>query len=893
MSTHQDNPTNSVVNPSLQHAQVYAERGWRVAPVAPGGNHPCITGWPDLATTDPNQIQEWFVDPTMGVSIATGAESGIFVLDIDEGVHPDGCPKMGFDSLSELEQRHGRLPDTYTVLTPSGGEHRYYRYPEELPDGMVLTNSASHVGIDLDIRSDRGQVIAPPSRKTHGSYVRELSSPDEVADAPLWLIELACTPRPEPREQNLTPRTDRPGDQWAATVTWSDLLVPEGFVHVRTDGSGVDHWRVPNASNPVGATTGFGDLDCLHMFSSSYPPVPAETTLSKFGFLTATRFNGDFEAAARWCSQQGFGTCDNTPIEDLFEPAAISPTNTAPAEATTEATAWQPPLALAPPTPLPTFPEGVFPDWMEAGIDEVASKLGAPRDLPAITSLGAAVTITTGRLEVDVDGQQIEQGNLYLLMVAAPSTGKSPAWKMTSDYHKSAHDEYVSWVTPLLEANKDAIETAESELMTALKGGDRDIIAFAREQLMEAQKRPTEPVQLQVGDATPEALEIVLERNCGGVTVADTEGGVFTMMAGRYSDKEAPETYLKGFSSDEVNVERVTRKPVHIRQATLSMMLCVQPVVLRELGARPGFTGRGLTDRFMYAVPHFTALWQRDLIRHRVSPDASAVMDEYNQRAQGWAITLLRQQPGQRLRLTLSEPALHVWSTWFAQTAQRAQRGSDLEGEEQWLSKLNVSVVRLAAVLHSLHGYGPDQEIPEEILERAIAVGDYWAAHKIHVAATWRALPGLHAARSILAWATTPARSGRSWTVRDFHRDHQQIFSTVDDITPGIDLLVERGWIRTVPTPENPGRGRPTVRYETHPDARPEDAEADTTTTTTHDTFNPLPPVMPSIVIAPNPDVPDDEQAPDWEDPWDDRDDETWPEEDWPAEDPFQARQAS
>ena len=103
-ATHPADPTTC-----LGGAWEYAKRGFRVLPVqgicngkctcqdwrdkngkgvcATPGKHPRFRNWPERATTDAMKIEKWFSHDFKGsnVGIATGAASGIFVLDVERG----------------------------------------------------------------------------------------------------------------------------------------------------------------------------------------------------------------------------------------------------------------------------------------------------------------------------------------------------------------------------------------------------------------------------------------------------------------------------------------------------------------------------------------------------------------------------------------------------------------------------------------------------------------------------------------------------------------------------------------------------------------------------------------------------------------------------------------
>ena len=119
------------------------------------------------ATSDPEQIKKWWSREDFNIGIATG--TGLVVLDVDTN-HDAG--KFGDETLEELEQRYGKLPDTWTCLTGGGGVHYYFRC-----DDPALT-----VGVDfapgLDYKGTGGYVIAPPSihPTTGRAYEWEASS---------------------------------------------------------------------------------------------------------------------------------------------------------------------------------------------------------------------------------------------------------------------------------------------------------------------------------------------------------------------------------------------------------------------------------------------------------------------------------------------------------------------------------------------------------------------------------------------------------------------------------------------------------------------------------------------------------------------------------------------
>ena len=172
----------------LTNALEYGARGWPVLPLR--GKRPAIAkrhggrGVHD-ATTDEATIRTWWEkNPDANIGIATGADSGLIVLDVDG---PEGEATM-----HKIVAEHGPLPDTPAVQT-SRGAHYYFKHP----NGRVRNFTGRLAG--LDIKGDGGYIVAPPSRhpKTQSQYQwAGKYRPDcvPVAEPPTWLLELIQDP---------------------------------------------------------------------------------------------------------------------------------------------------------------------------------------------------------------------------------------------------------------------------------------------------------------------------------------------------------------------------------------------------------------------------------------------------------------------------------------------------------------------------------------------------------------------------------------------------------------------------------------------------------------------------------------------------------------------------
>ena len=301
----------------LPTALDYANRGWRVVPIRPGEKRPALHNWTVTASKDPQQITEWFSGPFAdhGIGIATGPESGIFVLDVDIT-----DTKCGDETLNDLEQLYGRLPETLIAITGSGGWHIYLNYP---PDLEIRNDAGRRLGPGLDIRGTGGQVVAPPTIHPNGNAYQWDEGCQTIADAPPWLLQL-LTAHTEPVQKPVQPIGDIT-DSIAATynnnTTWSQLLNDDGWTLTQTLADGEQHWTRPDKDirDGISATTGHEGRDILTVFTSSLTWLP-EDSYSRFGYYSCRHHQGDRSAAATHLHHIAARTTENYFTNQLITP---------------------------------------------------------------------------------------------------------------------------------------------------------------------------------------------------------------------------------------------------------------------------------------------------------------------------------------------------------------------------------------------------------------------------------------------------------------------------------------------------------------------------------------------------------------------------------------------
>jgi len=173
------------------------DRGFSLFPLQPNTKSPALKWEPYQTVRAPAPLVATWATGSFNTGVATGAVSGVVVLDCDNLLARIAAESLG-------------IPPTLTITTPRG-THFYFQHP-----GWVVVNRAGRTWTrDLpggavdgwDIRGDGGYVVGPGSYyvptdderakgKVEGAYAVELDAP--VAPAPDWLLAL------------LMPRTHKP-----------------------------------------------------------------------------------------------------------------------------------------------------------------------------------------------------------------------------------------------------------------------------------------------------------------------------------------------------------------------------------------------------------------------------------------------------------------------------------------------------------------------------------------------------------------------------------------------------------------------------------------------------------------------------------------------------------
>ncbi len=228
----------------LDAALWYASRGYAVFPCSPLTKVPFDhSGGSRDATTDETKIREWWTrTPTANVAIATGAASGLHVVDVDAPAS-DVMP---------------RLPLTWIARTRAGGWHYVYKYPEgiaSLPNTSKGAKDPLHP--DCDTRGQGGYVLVYPSVVEDNGVQGRYSWTNDVepVELPGWIVE-----KIKPKPVAHVPR-----ETYAMVSTsWAEKALREECDAVASMGEGGRNHRLNQAAFSLGQIVAGGHLS-LHV----------------------------------------------------------------------------------------------------------------------------------------------------------------------------------------------------------------------------------------------------------------------------------------------------------------------------------------------------------------------------------------------------------------------------------------------------------------------------------------------------------------------------------------------------------------------------------------------------------------------------------------------------
>lgn len=237
------------------------EAAFSTFPLKPNSKRPDLPSWQAYQTKRATieQIGAWVDDdPSRNIGIATGAVSGVVVLDLDSPAAAAAAALKG-------------VPATVEALTPRG-RHLYFRYDPDQPITVAVGGTGNSLPTGVDVRGDGGYVVAPgsyytptaaelASGKKEGAYQWAPGhSPGEITPAPLpsWVVEALAKPV---ALSHSVPPGPRPVAQTGGGTPYGNAALQRECEAIRTAISGTRNHQLNRSAYVVAQLVAGGELD--------------------------------------------------------------------------------------------------------------------------------------------------------------------------------------------------------------------------------------------------------------------------------------------------------------------------------------------------------------------------------------------------------------------------------------------------------------------------------------------------------------------------------------------------------------------------------------------------------------------------------------------------------
>jgi len=686
---------NGVTNDTAMLLEI--KQNWHIFPLSKNAKIPAkgTAGFHDALVRD-EAVKRWPDIHAGNIGLFPGA-SGLLVIDVDVKTHKDGTPGVGIETMKALQSQHGKLPETFTIKTPSGGWHIYF----QKPDIDHVGNDS--IGKDIDIRCDGGYVLTPGcyviDPRYEGFY--EVTKDKPIAALPeAWAALFKPKPKHAPQKP-LQPASGTFKGSMGDNAPASRADVKDALSYIHPDLPYGEWIKVLAALH----SEGFDDL--AHKWSEGspqYATTEVERKLASFtgsGITIATVFH--------YAKEGGY---KNT----------LSGSNPACKTIITSKTPWEAAKPLAQVDIPKILDLRLMPNDLADIVGNVAEAIQAPRELAWGVAMAVLATAIGRRAKVELPTHK-EPSPLWTCCILPPGSRKSgvfnaltkPLADIEEELQARWQEEWLGW-----KAEAELAEAAiqKIKLESKKKGSDRK--ALTMELAEESRTLEAEPVKphLYLTDTTTEALRKALQDQ-GSIGLLSAEGSSILESFGRYNGGNKGTDmalFLAAHAGDMDKGARVSGTN-GVREALASMGITAQPDVLQAIGRDKMARGRGLIDRFLFLIPDDP----RGSRTYRNQPKLSPATESK------WAKIIQHIMDIETLEtipcVQVDAEAADAWLDFAQGIEDRQKPGADLRGMAGFASKLAGAVGRIALAYHFTQGRDASSRIDVATMLQAIGTG--------------------------------------------------------------------------------------------------------------------------------------------------------------------------
>jgi len=688
--------------------------------------------------------------------------SGLIVIDVDI---KGGAP--GEATLSALQQEYGLLPGTYTVTTPSGGRHLYFKKPFTDQIGNI------DIGKGIDIRCDSGYVVMAGGTTNQSHY--QVTSSLAVADLP---------------------------------VAWHELFKPSS-----STGSVVDGPRFPTA-DPARVQEALKNIPAN---------LPYEDWMRA---LAALHSEGLIDIAREWSSRDP--RYKREELDRMWKsfgfdkPKSITIASVFHLEKLYLSQQWEDitplPSGLA---PVLDYSSDLLPEVLRVFVNDIADRMQCPPDFPAVSVIISLATLVGKRCGIypKREDDWLVVPNLWGAIVGRPSLMKSPAIQQAmrplDELVKEASKEY-STSMGVYEIAKE-VHAAERDVWK--KGLRKAAEKGTSVETVPAPDVPTKPIEcrFRTSSGSVECLTKLLSENPNGLLLSRDELNGWLRGLDRSGKEGDRQFFLEAWNGNgsSFDYDTFTHGHLHAEGLCLSMIGSIQPGPLSHLIAQAvkgGGGDDGLIQRFQLMVyPDKNDGW-KNIDR---PPDKGAEERVHNLFKRLDSI-MERREGTESLSLRFDAAAQEVFNQWRADLENRIRSESSAQVESH-LAKYRSLMPSIALLLHLAeiaHTGSELSPVSAEAAKCAVRWCDYLESHA-------RRIYGLTVVAEVEGAMSLLNKLKRGdianpFTARQVYRNHWSGLVSPKEVENACSILMDHGYLKA---DETRGAGRPKIEYSLNPKA--------------------------------------------------------------------------
>jgi len=691
---------------------VFIGHGWAPTPIRPGEKAPLLADWNKNLVKREDIAHVFNSQSNIGLVLGD-ASGGLVDVDID---HPLALRFARL--LPPTDMRHGRegLPTSHYWYQIDGDIPKTRQFKDPVTGNMII-----------ELRSTGGQTVVPPSRYQDKGKGAPLVWDQYDKPGMVTASELLQAVSKVAALTLLADRWSQLQSRHIAAMALAGMLLRGGFNQEQTE---------ELIETVCDAANDDEEEDRVRCVAYTAKKIAAGEPATGTPALAEMMDEKVVAAVQKWLG-----------LKRVSLPA--------PGSEVEKAATWDTPLnfdtIVTPDIPASLLPGG-YGDFASA----ISVATETPEPLALMCVLGILSAACSRRFSVQVQAGWIEPLNIYIMVALPPAHNKSSVTRACTR-------PIDAWESDARQAIQSAILQARSSrkneeaLIASMRGKASKCADAAKRQEIFAEitrlesqltEIPIAP-QLYLNDVTPETLSSAVFEQNGRIAIISDEGGIMETMSGLYSKGHSNyDTLLKGIDGGRVCLKRKDRD-IDVTPY-ITMLLVVQPQIIRNMAGQKAFQGRGLLERFLYILPRsnlgFRKLEQKPIpapLQEQFERDIRLLLDMPPVIEHGHEFPRI---------LTLSDDARKIWQDFRHEVEVALRPDGKLSPCQGWGGKIAGFTLRIAGLLQVAEYGGSVLSIDSTNMERAVSLARLLIDHALAAFGLMREDEAMEDAKAIHAW---------------------------------------------------------------------------------------------------------------------------------------------